>query len=86
MTSLKRESDYGCLMDTKDKQVGGSHYKNAIQPWDIINTWKLDYWRGNVVKYVLRAPYKNQREDLEKAIHYLEYLIENYDEVFDDVR
>lgn len=71
-------------METNDKQVGGSHYKKAIQPWDIISVWGLDYWRGNVVKYVLRAPYKNKREDLEKAKHYLEYLIENYDEVFPD--
>ncbi len=71
-------------METTDKQVGGSHYKKAIQPWDIIQVWGLDYWRGNVVKYVLRAPYKNKREDLEKAVHYLEYLIENYDEVFPD--
>jgi hypothetical protein len=73
-------------MEVMNKQVGGTHYKKAIQPWDIINAWKLDYWRGNCVKYVLRAPYKNGREDIEKAIHYLEYLLENWDEVIDDVR
>lgn len=71
-------------METHEKQVGGTHYKKAIQPWDIISVWGLDYWRGNVVKYVLRAPYKNGKEDLEKAIHYLEYLVDNYDEVFPD--
>lgn len=68
-------------MDLMDKQVGGTHYKNALQPWDIIQAWDLDYWRGNVIKYVLRAPYKNGREDIEKAIHYLEYVLKNYDEV-----
>jgi hypothetical protein len=62
------------------KQVGGSHYQKAIQPWDIIHEWKLDYWRGNVIKYVLRCNEKNGIEDLKKAIHYLEYAIENYEE------
>lgn len=71
-------------MEAKDMQVGGNHYKKAIQPWDIISVWGLDYWRGNVIKYVLRAPAKNGREDLEKAIHYLEYLIEHYEEVIKD--
>jgi hypothetical protein len=55
---------------------------SPMQPWDIIQAWELDFWRGNVVKYILRAPYKNGKEDFEKAKHYLEYLIENYDELF----
>lgn len=76
--------NYGSLMEARDTQVGGNHYKKAIQPWDIISTWKLNFWEGNVLKYVLRAPFKNGREDLEKAVHYLEYLIENYDEVYKD--
>lgn len=61
------------------KQVGGSHYQKKIQPWDIIHEWKLDYWRGNVIKYVLRCKEKNGIEDLKKAIHYLEYAIDNYE-------
>ena len=73
-------------IDSFSKQVGGQHYQNDIQPWDIISAWKLDSWRGNVIKYILRAPHKNGREDLEKAMHYLEFLIENYDEVINDVR
>lgn len=68
-------------METRDKQVGGTHYKKAIQPWDIIHVWGLGYWRGNILKYVLRAPYKNGKEDLEKARHYLDYLIDNYEEL-----
>lgn len=63
---------------TMSKQVGGSHYQKKIQPWDIIAEWNLDYWRGNVIKYVLRAPEKNGVEDIKKAIHYLEYIVENY--------
>ena len=63
------------------KQVGGSHYLKAIQPWDIIRVWGLGFHRGNIVKYVLRSPGKNGKEDLEKAKHYLEYLIANYDDL-----
>lgn len=61
--------------DILAKQVGGSHYKRACQPWEIIEEWELNYWAGNIIKYVLRYPYKNGVEDLEKAAHYLEYLI-----------
>jgi len=64
------------------KQVGGEHYFNAIQPWDIIRAWDLNYWEGNIIKYVLRHKGKNKEEDLAKAIHYLEYIIEKYDELY----
>jgi hypothetical protein len=63
------------MMEIMARQVSGNHYKKAIQPWDIIDEWNLNYWAGNVIKYVLRYPYKNGVEDLEKAKHYLEYLI-----------
>lgn len=63
------------------RQVGGNHYKRAIQPWDIISEWKLNFWAGNAVKYLLRYPYKGRKEDLEKARHYIDYLIENYEEL-----
>lgn len=33
-------------------------------------------FKGNILKYVLRADYKNGREDLEKAMVYLQWLIE----------
>ena len=70
--------------DTKKKQIGGSHYQVAvIQPWDIFSAYGLDPWSANVVKYILRFPYKAGRQDLEKAQHYIEYLITHYDEVKD---
>ena len=66
----------------KSAQVGGDHYqKAALQPWDIFLAWGLDPWAANVVKYILRFPYKNGLEDLKKAKHYVDFLIENYDEV-----
>jgi hypothetical protein len=72
------------MESTRDKQVAGSHYRiSPMQPWDIIKAWELNFWQGNVVKYVLRAPHKGRKEDFEKAKHYLEYLIENYDDLFE---
>tara|TARA_R110002167_G_scaffold319391_2_gene525090 strand:+ start:1121 stop:1456 length:336 start_codon:yes stop_codon:yes gene_type:complete len=62
-----------------DRQVGGSHYKrHSIQPWDIIDEYGLGFYEGNVLKYLLRDK-GNKREDLEKAVHYLEKIIEGLD-------
>jgi len=59
------------------KQVGGSHYSHKeIQPWDYIASNNLCYFTGNCVKYVSRWRDKGGVEDLRKAIHYLEKLIE----------
>jgi len=59
------------------KQVGGNHYETlGIQPWEVIARGALDFWEGNVIKYVMRYRAKNGLEDLEKARHYLDYLIE----------
>lgn len=59
------------------RQVGGDHYvRHKIQPWDIIDEYRLGYYEGNAIKYILRRKDKNKRiEDLEKAIHYLEHQI-----------
>lgn len=60
-----------------NKQIGGDHYaKKTIQPWDIIDEYGLDFYAGNVIKYVLRYKDKNGEQDLKKAIHYLEKLID----------
>ena len=68
--------------DSLSRQVGGNHYKvAAIQPWDVMAAYGLDPWSANVLKYLLRFPYKAGRQDLEKAQHYIEYLITHYDEV-----
>lgn len=69
--------------DVLAKQVGGDHYKKAVQPWTIALDWGLDPWSHNVVKYILRFPYKNGKEDLQKIQHYVEFLLENYDSVKD---
>lgn len=65
----------------KSKQVGGNHYKGSIEPWEAMLAWGLDPWACNVLKYVQRHRKKNGKEDLEKALHYLEFMISNYDAI-----
>lgn len=65
------------MSKASDTQVGGNHYKQqAIQPWDYIAANDLGYFEGNVIKYVSRWKDKGGVEDLRKAKHYLEKLIE----------
>ena len=65
-----------------NRQVGGDHYKKMkIQPWDLFGSiFNLDeqigFYLGNVYKYLMRYDSKNGIEDLMKAKHYLEKLIE----------
>jgi hypothetical protein len=60
-----------------EEQVGGEHYRNkAIQPWDYIVSNNLGYLEGCVVKYVSRYKEKGGMQDLEKAAHYLQKLME----------
>jgi hypothetical protein len=64
-------------MKALDTQVGGSHYKDLpIQPVEFIERNNLGFCAGNVIKYVCRYKNKNGIEDLKKAKHYLELLIE----------
>ncbi len=64
-----------------DVQVGGGHYKNMrIQPIEYTLANGLGFCEGNVIKYVSRYKSKNGVEDLKKAKHYLELLIEQIEE------
>jgi hypothetical protein len=64
-------------MSANEIQVAGSHYKTkAIQPWDYIAANELGYFEGNIVKYVSRWRDKGGVQDLLKAQHYLDKLIE----------
>lgn len=64
------------FMDVLDKQIGGSHYQNFdIQPAEFINKNKLLFAEGNAIKYICRHTYKGGKEDILKAIHYLEMIL-----------
>lgn len=59
------------------KQVAGNHYKDlAIQPVEYIHANDIGFFEGNVIKYVTRWRAKAGVEDLRKAKHYIELLIE----------
>lgn len=63
-----------------NNQVGGDHYKKyKIQPVEFIMANEIGYMEGNVIKYVVRHKDKNGVQDLKKAMHYLEMLIEQYE-------
>ena len=64
-------------MSAYDKQIAGSHYKKfAMQPSKFVNDNKLLFAEGNAIKYICRHSQKNGKEDLEKAMHYIEMIIE----------
>jgi hypothetical protein len=59
------------------RQVGGRHYGlSTFQHWDVVVKFDLDYFQGQITKYLMRWRQKNGVEDLEKAKHYLEKYIE----------
>jgi hypothetical protein len=64
------------------RQVAGEHYKRMdIQPWDVVDfgprEQAIGFYRYNALKYVMRAGEKGEfREDIAKAQHYLEKLLE----------
>ncbi len=64
-------------MSAYDKQIGGSHYKDmTIQPSEFINKNNLPFAEGNAIKYICRHKHKGERQDLEKAKHYIDMIIE----------
>lgn len=70
-------AEEGWYFVPEHEQVGGTHYEEMpIQPWEVIERAELDFWEGSVVKYVMRYTGKSGVEDLKKARHYLDYLIE----------
>ena len=60
-----------------DKQHGGSHYqKYKIQPSKFVVENELLYPEGCAIKYIIRHRDKNGKEDILKAIHFLEMILE----------
>jgi len=79
--SLPGLEDYdgtGNPQEAAARQVGGDHYNMVIQPIEYITKNGMGYLEGNVIKYVSRHKSKNGLQDIEKAIHYLEFIKEQY--------
>ena len=67
----------GTTYDSLGKQVDGNHYsKMKIQPAEFINENGLLFAEGNAIKYICRHQSKGKQKDIEKAIHYLEMILE----------
>lgn len=75
-------------MSALSTQVGGDHYsKLAIQPVEYITRNGLGFVEGSVIKYVTRHKAKHGAEDIKKAIHFLNLLLElEYGENGEDVK
>ena len=58
-------------------QVGGNHYKDLkIQPIEFIHANNIPFCEANAIKYLCRWRHKNGKQDLLKARHYIDLLIE----------
>lgn len=65
-------------MSANERQVAGQHYAAQVQHWDyVIGALDSRYLEGNITKYVCRHRKKNGVQDLQKALHYLDKLIES---------
>jgi len=64
-------------MKSYKKQVGGNHYKKyKIQPVEFMVKNNIGFVEGNIIKYILRFKEKGGVQDLLKAKHYIELLID----------
>ena len=70
-------------MSSLEDQVGGDHYKKhgVLQPWEILREYlNADEWRGfmkgTAIVYLLRERDKGGDEDVRKAFHTLQRLVE----------
>lgn len=64
-------------MSAFDEQVGGDWYiQMTIQPVEFVMKNGLGFIEGNVIKYVCRWKVKGGVQDLKKARHFLDLLIE----------
>lgn len=65
-----------------DLQVGGDHYKGmGVQPWAAMESWMTPeqfagFLRGNAIKYLARCDVKGGIDDVKKARHYIDKLVE----------
>ena len=70
------------MIKASDMQIGGNHYTSkTVQPWAAMESWMTKeqfsgFLRGNSIKYLASCDDKGGIEDLKKARHYLDKLIE----------
>ena len=62
-----------------------SHYTKGIEMWEYAYSQNLNFFEGNIIKYVTRWRHKNGIEDLLKAKQYLDKLIEKEQKLEQDI-
>jgi hypothetical protein len=65
-------------MSANDKQVAGNHYAKPLQHWDYVVANNMPYLEAMAFKYIDRHALKGGKQDLEKAMHFIEKMIETY--------
>lgn len=70
-------------MRADDRQVGGEHYRKlgSMQPWNVLQAWLTPeefrgFMKGTAIVYLARERDKGGDEDIRKALHYLQKMIE----------
>lgn len=76
LTGEKQQLDGSREETANQRQIGGRHYKSEIEHWDWVAANNLDYFQGQITKYVARWKNKGGLQDLEKARHFLDKYIE----------
>lgn len=64
------------MSDVNKGQVGGTHYKADFMHWDWVEACHLGYMEGQITRYVIRWYKKDGIQDLQKALHYVDKLLE----------
>lgn len=73
-------------MSALDTQIGGTHYKKfAIEPIEFIHRNGIGFCEGNAIKYLVRWREKGGKQDLLKAKHYIDLLLELENEQVSEV-
>ena len=76
---IRHEEDMKQAMEQSDVITNPKHYERyAIEPVSFIMNNELPFWMGNVIKYIMRAGYKTNSDeitDLEKAKRYIDMRI-----------
>jgi hypothetical protein len=76
MGSNQKSSDVNAVR-ALDVQEGGNHYKDlVIQPVEYIHRNQIGFCEGCAIKYLTRWKAKGGIEDLRKAKHFIDLLIE----------
>lgn len=80
--NLVYQASLGRKRTANNEQYGGDHYINmGVQPWKAMESWMspeafAGFLRGNAIKYLARADKKGGLEDIKKARHYVQKLVE----------